>query len=232
MPSILAPNAVRHVAIIMDGNRRWAANQHLPKIKGHEKGAKQVQTIVEAAIDAEIKYLTLYAFSSENWQRPEKEVSALMHLLERYLTNELDKIGGHGVRLRIIGDRTLLDSKIIKKIEQAEAKTAAHTTLTLHMALSYGGRQEIAMAAEQCANDGKGIITPERLSQYLYTAAAPDPDLLIRTGGEMRISNFLLWQLAYTELYFTDVLWPDFGKEEFNLALEAFQKRERRYGTS
>ena len=227
-----------HVAIIMDGNGRWAKARGLPRTAGHKRGAEAVRRAVETARELGVSYLTLYAFSSENWKRPEGEVTDLMGLLRLYLRNEVKTLHKNGIRLRVIGDRTRLGPDIVSLIEESEAKTAANTALTLILALSYGGRQEIIMAAQALARKvAQGEISAEAidetaLSGQLYTADIPDPDLVIRTSGEQRISNFLLWQCAYSELVFLDVLWPDFGRSDFEAAIADFQGRERRFGAA
>jgi undecaprenyl diphosphate synthase len=225
-----------HVAIIMDGNGRWARARGLPRTAGHRRGAETVRTIVEAAADMGVSILTLFGFSSENWNRPESEVRDLMGLLRLYLRNEIATLAKNGVRLRVIGERSRLAPDIVALIGEAEAKTAGNRRLTLVMALNYGGRQEIVAAARRLAMAAAaGRIEAERIdedlfAQHLFTADLPDPDLLIRTSGEQRISNFLLWQLAYTEFVFADSLWPDFSREEFEKAIREYQGRERRYG--
>lgn len=230
------PPAPTHVAIIMDGNGRWANARGLPRIAGHKRGAEAVRRTLEAAGDLGMSYLTLFGFSSENWRRPEQEVGDLMGLLRLYLNSEIDKLKENGVRLRVIGDRARFDSDIVEMIERAEAETAANARFTLILALSYGGRQEIVNAARLLAQRAvDGEIEPAAIDEATFhgaleTAGIPDPDLLIRTSGEKRISNFLLWQLAYTELVFSDVLWPDFGAEDLRSALQEYHSRERRYG--
>lgn len=227
-----------HVAIIMDGNGRWAKNRKLAKVAGHKRGAGSIKTAVKSAIAANVRYLTLYGFSSENWKRPSSEVSDLMGLLRFYLKNEVPTLHEEGVCFCVIGDRKRLDKDIVKLIKDAEKKTVANTRLNLVIALSYGGRAEITEAARSLALQVKaGELDPDDINenlfkQSLYTREIPDPDLLIRTSGEQRISNFLLWQLAYAELYFIDTLWPDFKKQDFEYAIEAFHKRERRFGSS
>ncbi len=225
-----------HVAIIMDGNGRWAKARGLPRSAGHKRGADAVKRVIKSAGNLGISYLTLFGFSSENWQRPESEVKDLFGLLRYYLENELAELHGNGIRLRVIGDRERLPPDTVKLIEGAEARTAANTRMILTIALSYGSRQEIVAAArklaQECA-DGKieaGDIDEAAFGASLFTADIPDPDLLIRTSGEQRISNFLLWQLAYTELVFTDTLWPDFGAAELEAAIATFRSRDRRYG--
>ena len=225
-----------HVAIIMDGNGRWAKARGLPRTAGHKRGADAVKRIVKCAGDIGISYLTLFGFSSENWQRPESEVRDLLGLLRFYLENDIAELVANGIRLNIIGDRRRLPGETVKLIENAEARTSANTKMVLTIALSYGGRQEIAAAAQALAEDcvaGRmtpADITTEVFAQRLFTADTPDPDLLIRTSGEQRISNFLLWQLAYSELVFTETLWPDFGQKELEAAIATFRSRERRYG--
>ncbi|OJX81327.1 isoprenyl transferase [Magnetospirillum sp. 64-120] len=227
-----------HVAIIMDGNGRWAKARGLPRTAGHKRGAEAVRRTVEAAREMGVSYLTLYAFSSENWKRPAGEVTDLMGLLRLYLRNEVSNLHKNGIRLRVIGDRTRLSADINALIDESEAKTAANTALTLVLALSYGGRQEIVCAARRLAEQvAAGKISPDDIDEAafganLFTADIPDPDLLIRTSGEQRISNFLLWQAAYAEFVFTDVLWPDFGREHLEEAVRAFHGRERRYGNA
>ncbi|MCC7260673.1 MAG: isoprenyl transferase [Alphaproteobacteria bacterium] len=227
----------RHVAIIMDGNGRWARARGLPRIAGHRRGAEAAKEAIRFCASRNIPYLTIYAFSSENWKRPDTEVSELMQLLSFYLGEQVKDLHREGVCLRIIGDRSRLGATIAQKIEEAEALTRGNTRLHLNVALSYGGRQEIGGAVRQLAERVRnGEIAPEQITEAtihdaLYTADIPDPDLLIRTGGEQRISNFLLWQMAYTELYFTDTLWPDFTSAHFTYALQEYQQRERRYGS-
>ena len=231
-----APPPPVHVAIIMDGNGRWAKARGLPRTAGHKRGAEAVRRTVEAAREMGVSYLTLYAFSSENWKRPLGEVTDLMGLLRLYLRNEVKNLHKNGIRLKVIGDRTRLGADIVALIEESEAKTAANTALTLTLALSYGGRQEIVEAARRLAAEvAEGKLTPAQVDEdafarNLFTVGMPDPDLVIRTSGEMRISNFLLWQCAYAELVFLDVLWPDFGREDFEGAITHFHRRERRYG--
>lgn len=228
----------RHVAIIMDGNGRWAARAGLPRVAGHKRGADAARRAVVAAAELGVPYLTLFGFSSENWKRPAGEVDELMGLLRHYLRGEIAELHKNGVRLTVIGDRARLSPDIVKLIENAEATTAANTRLNLTIALSYGGRAEIAAAARALAAAvARGETTLEEIDEtgfarHLYTADMPDPDLVIRTSGEQRISNFLLWQSAYAELIFTETLWPDFDKAEFERALAEFQRRERRYGAA
>ena len=221
-----------HVAIIMDGNGRWAASRGLPRAIGHREGIKAVRRAIESAINLGVKYLTLFAFSSENWRRPESEVTDLTGLLRQYLRSELEELHGIGVRLKIIGERDRFGPNLSADLADAEARTAANEKLTLGMALSYGGRADIVEAARRAVASG---MLPEQISEqafasFLATDGIPDPDLLIRTSGEERISNFLLWQTAYSELYFTDVLWPDFGEQDFGGAVRECSRRERRFG--
>ncbi len=233
-----APPAPVHVAIIMDGNGRWAQAHKLPRTAGHQRGAQAVKTVVQSAADAGVSYLTLYGFSSENWNRPSDEVNDLMGLLRYYLRSEVKFLKERGVRLRIIGERDRLAPDIVSLISDSEGQTAHNRALTLTIALSYGGRMEITTAARRLAGDvAAGLIRPEDIdeeafSRHLFTSGLPDPDLLIRTSGEKRISNFLLWQLAYAEFVFVDTLWPDFSAGDFENAIREYQLRERRYGTT
>lgn len=226
----------RHVAIIMDGNGRWAEKRHEPRLFGHKAGADSVRDVVEAARELGIQVLTLYAFSSENWNRPTREVSGLMSILKRFLVSELSRMQKNDIRLSCIGELERLPDEVRMVLLDSIAKTSANSAMILNLALSYGARDELARAsrrlAEAClAGQLKpGDITPELISENLYTADLPDPDLLIRTGGEARLSNFLLWQLSYAEIFFTDVMWPDFRKEIFLKAILDYQKRERRFG--
>ncbi|RMF07483.1 MAG: isoprenyl transferase [Alphaproteobacteria bacterium] len=225
-----------HVAIIMDGNGRWARQRGLPRVMGHRKGAEAVRTTVTACGELGIKYLTLYAFSSENWKRPRDEVDDLMGLLRHYLRNELNRLNKNNVRLRCIGRRDRLPRDIVDLIEESEAKTRDNTGLTLILALSYGAHAEIVEAARTIAEKAaSGEIRPEDVdeklfSSHLQTADFPDPDIIIRTSGEQRLSNFLLWQAAYAELLFLDDYWPDFTKEKLLAAIDNYRSRERRYG--
>ena len=226
----------RHVAVILDGNGRWARAKGLPRNAGHVKGAQVVEDMLKVADDVGIKYFTVYAFSTENWNRPVDEVTALMGLLRKYMEGSLRKAAKDNVRIRVIGDRTKLSADIIKSIENLERDTSGNTGLNFQIAINYGGRDEIRRAVERIAqkvSDGEieaGEITEETISKELDTADIPDPDLLIRTCGEQRISNFLLWQLAYTEFYFTPVPWPDFNRAELEKAIDAYNGRERRFG--
>jgi undecaprenyl diphosphate synthase len=232
MPDSTSLTIPTHVAIIMDGNGRWAAARGLPRAVGHREGVKAVRRTVEAAMTQGVKFLTLFAFSSENWRRPEAEISDLTGLLRQYLRSELNELHEKGVRLRVIGERDRFGQNLSHDLAAAEAKTANNEKLTLVMALSYGGRADIVEAAKRAIAAG---LSPEQLSEQkfaelLATDGIPDPDLLIRTSGEERISNFLLWQTAYAELYFTDILWPDFGQDSFAAAVQEFARRERRFG--
>ena len=226
----------RHVAIIMDGNGRWARNRGLPRIEGHRMGIRSVRAVVECAREIGLPYLTLYAFSAENWGRPEAEVTTLMRLLREFLIRELPDLNRHGIRLNVIGEVWQLPPYVLEALDRTLASTARNRDLTLTLALSYAGRNEIVRAARKLASDaaaGKIVpesITDEEFAGRLDTGGIPDPDLVIRTSGELRISNFLLWQAAYAELVFTDVLWPDFGKPEFLAALEEYSRRDRRFG--
>jgi undecaprenyl diphosphate synthase len=225
-----------HIAIIMDGNGRWAQKHTIGRIRGHRKGAQAVRTVVRTCREIGIKYLTLFAFSVENWDRPPKEVQALMFLLKEYLTKELAELQEQEIRLTTIGDIGRLNHSVKEKLLHVKESTLNNDKMVLNLALSYGAKDEIIYAVKKIIEDNKeGKIDIDKLdketfSNYLYTAGMPDPDLLIRTSGEYRISNFLLWQLAYTELYFTKVLWPDFTKDDLFKAIASYQKRERRFG--
>lgn len=227
-----------HVAIIMDGNGRWARARGLPRTAGHRRGAQAVKTAIESAIAAGVRYLTLFGFSSENWKRPVEEVRDLTGLLRHYLENEVEFLIKHGVRLRVIGDRERFGADIVALIDHTEDVTDGNRRLNVIFALSYGGRAEIAEAARRLARQVKaGVLDPadideEAVARSLFTFGIPDPDLLIRTSGEKRISNFLLWQLAYAEFVFLDTLWPDFSREDFMNAVREFRGRDRRYGTA
>ena len=227
----------RHVAIIMDGNGRWARARGLPRAIGHKFGAETVRKTVEAAVDLGIEYLTLFGFSSENWNRPLGEVSDLMGLLRRYLSKEMAELHAQGVRIRVIGERERLDGEIVSLIEQSEKLTENNVTLNLTLALSYGGRNAIALAARRLAEQVKAgvlesdMIGEEQFRSQLETVKLPDPDLLIRTSGEKRISNFMLWECAYSEFVFIDTLWPDFSREQLGDAIAEFGRRNRRYGS-
>lgn len=226
----------RHVAIIMDGNGRWAKSRKKPRLYGHKVGADSVRDIVETCREIGIRYLTLYAFSSENWQRPAQEVSGLMAILKKYLQSELPRMQKNDIRLMSIGNRQRLPESVRHILDDAIEATASNTQLTLNLALSYGGRDELVRAVKkigQSCLDGElavEAISEEIITACLDTAALPDPDLLIRTGGEARLSNFLLWQLSYAEIYFTEIMWPEFRREVFLQALSNYQARERRFG--
>lgn len=225
-----------HVAIIMDGNGRWAQQRGLDRVFGHQQGVSALREVIEAAAELGIRYLTLYAFSTENWDRPDKEISALMGIMVESLNNETDTLIKNNIRLMTIGDVDRLAYDVRERLFEAIKLTSESTGLNLVIALSYSSRWEITEATRRISADvNNGILKPDEITEedfekYLTTYGIPDPDLLIRTSGELRISNFLLWQLAYTELYFTDILWPDFGKDDFCNAIIDFQKRERRFG--
>lgn len=225
-----------HVAIILDGNGRWAKSKGMPREYGHTIGAKNVETIIEAADDLGIRYVTYYAFSTENWKRPEKEVQKLMNLLRNYLKTAIKKANKNNIRMRIIGDRTGLAQDLQEQIQKVEEATAANTGITMTIAINYGSRDEIVRAVNQIRKEMKegileeGEITEEMITAHLDTGDLPDPDLMIRTSGEQRLSNYLLWQLAYSEFYFTDVPWPAFSKKDLEAAVDAYANRDRRYG--
>jgi undecaprenyl diphosphate synthase len=220
------------VAIIMDGNGRWAKRQLLPRIAGHRRGVESVRNAVSACIERGISYLTLFAFSSENWRRPAEEVALLMQLFTSALTNEVEKLHRSGVRLKVVGDTQRFSAKLRALIEQAEKHTAANQRLTLSIAANYGGRWDIVQAMNRFLQDNPSAreVREEALAPYLAMSYAPEPDLFIRTGGEQRVSNFLLWQLAYSEFYFTDTLWPDFDAAALDAAIVSYRARERRFG--
>jgi undecaprenyl diphosphate synthase len=222
----------RHVAIIMDGNGRWARARGLPRVAGHRAGTENLRRILQAAVDYGIEILTVYAFSTENWSRPAHEVNALMRILESSIDSELEALLRNGVRVRHIGRAEGLPSRLVSKIHQAEELTQGNSRLTLCVALNYGGRAEIIDAIREIVSKGltREEITEEALSQHLYTAGLPDPDLIIRTGGDVRLSNFLLWQSSYAELYGTPVYWPDFDREQLHAALLDYAARQRRFG--
>ena len=222
----------RHVAIIMDGNGRWAKRQLLPRIAGHRRGVESVRDAVSGCIERGIGYLTLFAFSSENWRRPAEEVTLLMQLFQAALSNEVEKLHKNGVRLKVVGDTQRFSAKLRALIEQAEKHTAANQRLTLSIAANYGGRWDIVQAMNRFLQDNPSAreIREETLAPYLAMSYAPEPDLFIRTGGEQRVSNFLLWQLAYSEFYFTDTLWPDFDAAALDAAIVSYRARERRFG--
>jgi undecaprenyl diphosphate synthase len=223
----------RHIAIIMDGNGRWAKQRFLPRVAGHRKGADAVRAMVRRCAERGVEFLTLFAFSSENWRRPAEEVSVLMQLFLNALQHEVSKLHENNIRFRVIGDLSRFDPKIVKLVRQAEKKTQQNTRLTLTVAANYGGRWDIVQAANRMLAEkpelAKGFAESD-LAPYLCLHDAPEPDLFIRTGGEQRVSNFLLWQLAYAEFYFTETLWPDFGAKNLDLAIDSYQKRERRFG--
>ena len=222
----------QHIAVIMDGNGRWAAQRHLPRVEGHRAGIDSVRDIVETSARLDISVLTLYAFSVENWKRPVTEVSTLMMLLKRYLRLELNTLLGNNIRFRVIGREEELAPDIRRELQMAEEKTTANSGMLFNIALNYGGRAEIVEAAKRiiAAGIAPADLDEQRFADFLYTAGQPDPDLLIRTSGEMRVSNFLLWQIAYAEIWVTDTLWPDFRKKDLLEAILAYQKRDRRYG--
>ncbi|MBT4354621.1 MAG: isoprenyl transferase [Rhodospirillaceae bacterium] len=226
----------KHVAIIMDGNGRWAKSRGLPRAVGHKKGAEVVKTIVESALSLNVKYLTLFGFSSENWNRPADEVIDLMSLLRNYLSKEINNLDKKGIVFKVIGDRNRLDPDIVEMIKQSEFLTRGNTELTLTLALSYGGRRAIVAAAQELASQvsrkklNLNDINEEVFNGVLETKTCPDPDLIIRTSGEKRISNFMLWECAYSEFVFTDTLWPDFSHSDFNSAIDEFTNRNRRFG--
>ncbi|GFE60366.1 isoprenyl transferase [Geobacter sp. AOG2] len=236
MESLVPDRLPTHLAIIMDGNGRWAQQRMLKRIVGHQRGAETIKMVVEQSSLLGIKYLTLFAFSSENWSRPAMEVKALMALLKKYIRQETARMMRKNIRYNVIGNRSELPDDVNETLEDAIRQTAGNTGMVLTLALSYGGRQELSMAASRLARDvAAGKLKPDDITMdvfggYLDTGGLPDPDFLIRTSGEMRISNFLLWQLAYTELYFTETYWPDFTINEFQKALADFQSRERRFG--
>jgi undecaprenyl diphosphate synthase len=221
-------HGARHVAIIMDGNGRWAKKRLLPRVAGHKAGVEAVRTIVRAAGDLGIEAMTLYAFSSENWKRPEEEVSDLMGLMKRFILSDLDEFAANDVKLKVIGNWRALAPDVVKLIENALERTAGNKRTTLAVALNYGAQDELVRAATAAAAEGP--ITEEAIAAHLDTADMPPLDLLIRTSGEVRLSNFLLWQSAYAELYFTDTLWPDFKPADLKAALDQFARRDRRYG--
>jgi undecaprenyl diphosphate synthase len=223
----------QHIAVIMDGNGRWARKRFLPRVAGHKRGMDAVLELVKACVDHNVSYLTLFAFSSENWRRPADEVSFLMSLFIQGLEREVAKLHENNIKLVLIGDRTRFNAELIEQIELSERLTANNTGLTLSIAANYGGRWDILQAVNKmhmAMPSHVGGFDEEHLAPHLAMHFAPEPDLFIRTGGEKRISNFMLWQLAYTELYFTDTLWPDFDQSAFNLALASYQNRERRFG--
>lgn len=222
----------RHVAIIMDGNGRWAKKRLMPRVAGHAQGVERVRDIVQACIERGIEHLTLFAFSSENWRRPQDEVNRLMELFVMALEREVEKMDRNGVRLKVVGDLSRFEPRLRELIAQGEARTASNDRLTITVCANYGGRWDILNAVNAWRRDNPGVeeIREADLAAYLSMPYAPEPDLFIRTGGEQRISNFLLWQLAYSELYFTDTLWPDFDAKALDQAIASYRKRERRFG--
>ncbi|WIM06207.1 MAG: polyprenyl diphosphate synthase [Candidatus Nitricoxidivorans perseverans] len=223
----------RHLAVIMDGNGRWAKKRFLPRVAGHKRGVETLRAVVKDCIERGIEYLTVFAFSSENWRRPPEEVSFLMNLFMAALDEEIGRLHENGIRLKVIGDRSRFEPRLVERIERGEALTAANTCLTLTIAANYGGRWDILQAVNRMAAahpEKAGNWTEDDLAPFLSMAYAPEPDLFIRTGGEQRISNFLLWQLAYCELHFTDLFWPEFDAAALDRAIASFQKRERRFG--
>lgn len=222
----------QHVAMIMDGNGRWATQRFMPRVAGHSKGVDAVRTMVEACVEHGIKYLTLFAFSSENWRRPEEEVSILMRLFMTALEREVSKLHANNICLKVVGDLSRFSEALQERIREAEQKTKSNSRLTLTICANYGGRWDVMQAMNKLLVSQPGIsqVVEEQLTPYLAMSYAPEPDLFIRTGGEKRLSNFLMWQLAYTELYFTDTYWPDFGRAELKAAIQSYQHRERRFG--
>jgi undecaprenyl diphosphate synthase len=225
-------NRIDHLAIIMDGNGRWAKGRGMPRLGGHEAGTRAARKIVEATKERGISYLTLYAFSSENWRRPKEEVEGLFRILERFIDREIDRLMEGGVHLNVIGDLSKFPEVLREKIRITVEKSAANNGIHLNIALNYGGRDEILRGIRRFLGSGTSLtsLSEESFSKYLDTSHMPDPDLLVRTGGECRISNFLLWQLAYAEIYFTDILWPDFDEKALDNAIAWFGTRQRRYG--
>jgi undecaprenyl diphosphate synthase len=221
-----------HIAIIMDGNGRWAKKRHLPRIEGHRRGSKSLKEAIKACIELGVRYLTVYAFSTENWKRPKEEVNFLMNLLSYTIDREIDELDKNKIRVRFLGRLSMLPKKLQDNIRSAEKRTKGNTKLNLNVMLSYGGRAEIVDAIKSMVQNKvkSDKINEELVTRSLYTKGMPDPDLLIRTAGEMRISNFMLWQLAYTELWVTEVLWPDFGKKHLLEAVESYNKRVRKFG--
>ncbi len=232
-----AAQVPRHIAIIMDGNGRWAKKRFLPRVAGHQRGVETVREVIKACHECGVEYLTLFAFSSENWRRPQEEVTYLMQLFLKMLEREVGKLHENDIRLKVIGDRSQFESKLVDLIQQAEMLTANNSTLTLTIAANYGGRWDMMQAMRSMLRDYPDApdfnvrdFSEAQLEPYLSMSYAPEPDLFIRTGGEQRISNFLLWQLAYTELYFTETLWPAFDSQALQAAIHSFQMRERRFG--
>jgi undecaprenyl diphosphate synthase len=236
-PKAAEPLPLKHVAIIMDGNRRWADRKHVPRVWGHKEGVQSLKKLVKHAAKVGLKYMTVYAFSSENWQREEEEVNYLFELFARVLTDELQELHQANVKLRFIGKLDGMPKNLQDGFTNAMSVTGQNTGLNLQVALNYGSRLEIAEALKEIAGKIQNgelsvdAITPDLVSEHLYTRGIPDPDLIIRTGGEMRLSNYLLWQAAYTELYISQVMWPEFNEQEFDKAIEEFRTRQRRYGS-
>lgn len=229
----VAAEIPKHIAVIMDGNGRWARKRFLPRVAGHKRGVETVRDLVKYCVNLKVEYLTLFAFSSENWRRPTEEVTFLMGLFMQALKREVVKLHQNNIKLIMIGDRSRFDAELIAQIEASEQLTASNTGLILTIAANYGGRWDVLQAVNKmqlAAPQLTGFYREDHLTPYLSMHYSPEPDLFIRTGGEKRISNFLLWQLAYTELYFTDTLWPDFNEAAFDLAIQSYQKRERRFG--
>ncbi len=223
----------RHLAIIMDGNGRWARKRFMPRIAGHKRGVETLRSVIKACIERGVEYLTVFAFSSENWRRPPEEVSFLMNLFASALSDEVDRLHDNGIRLKVVGDLARFEPRLRQLITVAEARTAANQRLTLTIAANYGGRWDILQAMNRLAAtspEKSGNWTESELAPYLAMAYAPEPDLFIRTGGEQRVSNFMIWQLAYTELFFTDLLWPEFDAAALDTAIASYRRRERRFG--
>ena len=232
MSAVRDPAVPRHVAIVMDGNGRWAKKRFMPRVFGHKQGVDALVRIINACIERRIEVLTVFAFSSENWKRPEDEVSGLMGLVMSAVSRYLTKIAGDGVRIRIVGDRTAVAENVREAWRQAEDSTAQNSKLTVNVAFNYGGRWDIVQATRRAIADGVSAeqLDEAKLASYMALSHSPDPDLFIRTGGELRISNFLLWQVAYSELYFTECLWPDFDEQQLDAALASYAQRDRRFG--
>lgn len=232
MSTLDASRLPKHVAIIMDGNGRWAKQRGLPRSIGHRQGTENLRNIIKASVEFGVEILTIYAFSTENWSRPPKEVQLLMRILEMVIDRELDELNAQGVQIRHIGTLDGVDARIAKKVQQACTRTAHNTRLILNVAFNYGGRDEIVHAVQNIVRDGvhPEDITESLISHYLYTSDLPDPDFIIRTSGEYRVSNFLIWQGSYSEYYYTPTYWPDFGKEQYRLALVEYSNRRRRFG--
>ncbi len=223
-------NIPKHVAIIMDGNGRWAKEKGKLRVEGHKKGADRIEQIIAHSIKRGIKYLTVYAFSTENWKRPQSEVTALMKLFEKYLNNKKEDLKKQNVKLLVTGSSEKIPQKLLYKIKETEEYLSDCDKLTFNIAFNYGGRKEIIDGINKLLSENKESITIEEFSEYMYRPNIPDPELVIRTSGEFRISNFLLWEIAYSEFYVTDIYWPDFDEKEYDKAIESFNKRDRRYG--